>query len=97
MANNDFKTIKELLEVVKHKVGGTEVRVRMLSYEIKEVRDQQSVMNEKLDNLQAGMDELNKKADVIFKYASEADEDLQETKKRIARVERVPVIAVELQ
>lgn len=96
MANNDLKTIKELLEVVKNKVGGTEVRVRKLSHEIRGLKDQQSVMNKKLDNLQAGMDELHKKADVIFKFASKVDEDLQGVKRRLGRIERVPVIASEI-
>lgn len=52
MATDNSRAIKELLEVIKHKVDGTEVRVRMLSHEIREVKDQQSVLNEKLDQIQ---------------------------------------------
>ncbi len=63
MAIDNTKAIKELLEVIKHKVDGTETRVRMLSHEIKEVRNQQSVMNEKLDNQSAALVSIESRLD----------------------------------
>ena len=68
----------------------------MQSLQIDSIKDQLSVLNEKVDNLQSGMNGLNKKADQIFKYSAEVDEDLQDHKKRLTRIERVPVIAHEI-
>lgn len=96
MANDNNKAIKELLKVIKNKVGRIEARQGVDSIRIDSIKDQQSVMNEKLDDLQAGMDELNKKADHIYEFAEEADKSAEVTRKRVSRIEKIPAIAHEL-
>lgn len=46
---DDLKTIKELLEIVKHKVDMMEVSRTGQSASLHLMKDQQSVMNDKLD------------------------------------------------
>ena len=58
MAANDLKKIKELLEVVNNKVGKLETHVSTHSATMHVIKDQQSVMNEKLDNLQEDINEV---------------------------------------
>ncbi len=65
--NDDLKQIKELLEIVKHKVDRIEVTQVGQSASIHLMRDQQSVMNEKLDKVREDLDEVK--------------EDLQDVKK----------------
>lgn len=100
MTTDNSKTIKELLEVIKSKVSKTETKVNLLFYQVKDVKDQQSVMNEKLDNLdkrtksiQSDVKILDKKADKIFEFAEHADENLQETKRRVTRLEKPQAVA----
>lgn len=52
MANDDLKKIKELLEIVNNKVGKLETHVSLNSATMLVIKDQQSVMNEKLDQVQ---------------------------------------------
>lgn len=49
--DNDLKQIKELLEIVKHKVDMMEVSRTGQSASIYLMKDQQSVMNEKLNGI----------------------------------------------
>ncbi len=58
MANNDLKKIKELLEIVKHKVDKMEVSRTGQSASIHLMKDQQSVMNEKLDAIGKDLGEV---------------------------------------
>jgi len=68
MANDDLKKInrgtislreiKELLEIVDNKVGKLETHVSIHSATMHLIKDQQSVMNGKLDNLQEDMEEV---------------------------------------
>jgi len=50
-ANNDLREIKELLEIVNNKVGKLETHVGIHSATMHVIKDQQSVINEKLDKL----------------------------------------------
>lgn len=63
MANNDLKKIKELLEIVGNKVGKLETHVSTHSATMHLIKDQQSVMNEKLDDLKADINELTENVD----------------------------------
>lgn len=56
--NDDLKQIKELLEIVKHKVDRIEVTQVGQSASIYLMRDQLSVMNEKLDGFQKDLGEV---------------------------------------
>lgn len=60
MANDELKKIKELLEVVGNKVGRLETHVTAHSATMYLIKDQQSVMNEKLDGLQDEIKEVKK-------------------------------------
>lgn len=61
MANDDSKKIKELLEIVNNKVGKLETHISIHTATMHVIKDQQSVMNEKLDSLQEGMDEMKER------------------------------------
>lgn len=59
MADTNFKrleklidSVKELLEVTKHKVEGIELIQSVTNGQVRMIKDQQSVMNKKLDELQ---------------------------------------------
>lgn len=56
MANNDSTKIKELLEIIKHKIDMMDIRQTGQSASISLMKDQQSVMNKKLDELQESVD-----------------------------------------
>lgn len=60
MANDDLKKIKELLEIVNSKVGKLETHVSIHTSTMHVIKDQQSVMNEKLDGLQEDVHGLEK-------------------------------------
>lgn len=63
MANDDSKKIKELLEIVANKVGKLETHVSVHSATMHLIKDQQSVMNEKLDDLKGDIKELTENVD----------------------------------
>lgn len=63
MANDDSKKIKELLEIAANKVGKLETHVSVHSATMHVIKDQQSVMNEKLDDLQGDIKELTENVD----------------------------------
>lgn len=60
---DDLKKIKELLEIVNNKVGKLETHVSVHSATMHIIKDQQSVMNEKLDDLQKGVKEMSENVD----------------------------------
>lgn len=93
MASDNSKVIKELLEIIKHKVGLIEGRQSTQSVQINLISDQQSVMNEKLDELKVDLKKLDKKADAILEFAEAVDETTEDNRKRLSRIERIPVIA----
>jgi len=63
MATDNSKAIKELLEIVNNKVGNMEARQHDQSVQLHLMRDQQSVINEKLDDLKKNARELNENVD----------------------------------
>lgn len=58
--SDDLKQLKELLEIVKHKVDtmNTSVTAQLASFMV--VKEQQSVMNEKLDDVSRDLGEVKK-------------------------------------
>lgn len=56
--NDDLKQIKELLEIVAHKVDMMEVSRTGQSASLHLMKDQQSVMNTKLDTIQKDLNEV---------------------------------------
>lgn len=107
MANDNNKAIKELLEVIKNKVGRIEAVQGIQSLEIKSIKEQVSVLNEKMDGLQedvgilksdmvivkSDLKKLDKKADGILEYAHNVDAVVDSHEKRLTKIERVPIIA----
>lgn len=65
MAINDIKTIKELLEIIKHKVGMVEMRQTTQSSQISVMKDQQSVINEKLDEMKETQEDHTKRLEAL--------------------------------
>lgn len=63
MANDDSKKIKELLEIISNKVGKLETHVSLHSATMHLIKDQQSVMNDKLDDLKVDIKELTENVD----------------------------------
>lgn len=56
MASDDLKKIKELLEIVNSRVGKLEVHFMVRSSTWDLIKGQQSVMNDKLDEIQETQD-----------------------------------------
>ncbi len=56
--DDDLKQIKELLEIVKHKIDMMEIGRTGQSASFNLVKDQQSVMNEKLDAIGKDLDDV---------------------------------------
>ena len=52
MTSDNNKAIKELLEIIKNKVGKIEARQGIQSIQIDSMKDQLSVLNEKVDGVQ---------------------------------------------
>lgn len=63
MADDSLKKIKELLEIVGNKVGRLETHVTAHSSAMYLMKDQQSVMNEKLDNIVSEVKEMSENVD----------------------------------
>ena len=65
MANDNLKTVKELVEIIKHKIDMLEMgsRTQITAFYI--MKDQQSVMNEKLDNIEKTLREHTDKLDSL--------------------------------
>ncbi len=60
MANDDLKKIKELLEIVHNKVGKLETHFMARSSTLDLIKGQQSVMNDKLDDLGEALGDVQK-------------------------------------
>lgn len=74
MANDDFKKlsqlfkeeirgVKDIIEVIKHKVDTMQMFQSTASDNIRLIKEQQSLMNEKLDNHTAALIEIESKLD----------------------------------
>ena len=84
---DEIKPIKELIEVVNHKVGKVDTTQTVLLAQIRMIKDQQSVMNDKLDNHTNSLvkieDTLGTYAD-MYKVNKESNEQLE---KRVEMIE----------
>lgn len=60
MASDDLKKIKELLEIVHNKVGKLELQFTIRPSTLDLIKGQQSVMNDKLDNLDETLGDVQK-------------------------------------
>ena len=58
-----LREIKEILEIVNNKVGKLETHVGTHSTALYVMKDQQSVMNEKLDTIESKLEELSENVD----------------------------------
>lgn len=77
MANDDLKKIKELVEIVANKVGKLETHVSAHSTALYLMKDQQSVMNEKLDGLKEDVDGLKKEVKETSENVDAARGDIE--------------------
>lgn len=95
LTQDDLKSIKKLLqpikedvEVVKSKTSKTDAMVGVMSMTIRDIRDKQSVLNEKVDE---GFEKLEQKMDEGFKqtlkYVDEVEKEQSKDKKRITKLE----------
>lgn len=89
MANDDLKSIKELLEVVNNKVGKLDGKVSGLDSKVNK-------LDAKMNGLKVGIKELDKKADTILEFAELADESAEDTRKRVSKIEKISAIAYAL-
>lgn len=53
---DDFKKIKDLVEIVVNKVRGIEMHQSVIAEQVRTMKDQQSIMNEKLDTIEEKQD-----------------------------------------
>ena len=65
MANDDLKKLKELLEIIGNKVGKLETHLTFRSAALDLIKDQQSVINEKLDGLDEKTERVEDKLDAL--------------------------------
>ncbi|EKD57271.1 MAG: hypothetical protein ACD_57C00356G0005 [uncultured bacterium] len=61
----DLKKIKDLVEIVVKKIGGMEVQQGIMADQVRVVRDQQSVMNDKLDGHTEGLIKIEARIDTV--------------------------------
>ena len=87
MANDDTKNLekiikeairplKDMVEVVKHKIGRMESGKEAQSTSLYLMREQQSVMNEKLDKVVNKVDALSKDVEALKKDVKEVQENV---------------------
>lgn len=76
--NDSLKTIKELLEIVNNKVGKLETHVGIHSATMHVIKDQQSVINEKLDDVGTDLKELRKEVNEVSENVDAARGDIEQ-------------------
>ena len=78
---DDLKKIKDLVEIIVKKIRGVEIQQGVMAEQARVIKDQQSVMNDKLDNHTAALmkieDTLEGYAD-MYKVNKEKSEELGE-------------------
>lgn len=78
---DDLKKIRDLVEIVVKKIRGVETQQGVIAKQVRVIKDQQSVMNDKLDNHTAALmkieDTLEGYAD-MYKVNKENSEELEE-------------------
>lgn len=77
MANDDLKRIKELLEIVNNKVGKLETHISVPTSTMHVIKDQQSVMNEKLDGLEGGIKTVKEQVKEMSENVDAARGDIE--------------------
>lgn len=69
MTNDDFKKllkdIKELIEVVSHKVDKVETNQSIYSAQLVLIKDKQSVLNDKLDNIDETLEDHTRRLEAL--------------------------------
>ena len=91
LTQDDLKSIKKLLqpikedvEVVKSKTSKTDSMVSVMAMTTRDIRDKQSVLNEKIDQLDQKVEDGFKQT---LKYVDEVEKEQGKDKKRITRLE----------
>lgn len=96
LIKEELRPLKDLAELTKRKVDKQELFIQVASENTRTIKEQQSVMNEKLDGLEEGVSKLDKKTDTILKFAEEVDKVAFDHEKRLRKIESIPVIAQNL-
>ena len=70
---NLLKDLKDVIEVISHKVSDFETSKGLASHQVTFMRDQQSVMNEKLDHQSKVLDEHTEKLKTLDELTDKVD------------------------
>jgi hypothetical protein len=79
-----LKPIKEDVEITKSKVSSIETRQRVMGYQVNNIEDKQSVLNEKMDE---GFASLEGKIDGVLKFTNNIEDERDKNEKRLKRIE----------
>jgi len=83
---DDLKKIKDLVEIIVKKIRGVEIQQGVMAEQARVIKDQQSVMNDKLDNHTAA---LMKIEDTLEGYADMYNVNKEKSNELEKRVEAV--------
>ena len=83
---DDLKKIKDLVEIIVKKIRGVETQQGVMAEQVRVIKDQQSVMNDKLDNHTAA---LMKIEDTLEGYADMYNVNKEKSNELEKRVEAV--------
>lgn len=75
--------VKEIVEVIKHKVNRMEFLQTGNSENIRMLRDQQSVINKKLDEQSKNLNGHGKKLDILWEQTDELTKDMNDVKETL--------------
>lgn len=78
MVTDNTKAVKELLEIINSKVGKIEMRQSLQTTQLSLMKDQQSVMNEKLDDISSDVDGLKKDIGELSENVDAARGDIEQ-------------------
>lgn len=91
-----IRPLKEDVEITKSKVSKVDVYQGVMSTEIRSIKDQQSVINEKLDNtatkediyrVEGQIEEVNKNVLQVLTYARNIEDERHKNEKRLKKIE----------
>lgn len=96
LIKDGIRSLKEDVEIVKSKVTRTDARLGVIAIEVRDIRDKQSVLNEKVDESSARLEEkvdvgfthLEERIDGTLTYASNIEDERHKNDKRITRLEQ---------
>lgn len=63
LVENEIRELKDIVEIIKHKVDTSQIFLMSTTENIKLMKEQQSIINEKLDNLTKETKELREDVD----------------------------------